>query len=100
MDDDGQRLHWTSTCPDRVQVHDFRNKVYAMKWCPNCQVVFDRDLSASTNIYRILEQYMASDGDIDSRPAAMSRGQVVEEPVNEVEEEDELETDDDDEALL
>lgn len=43
---------------------------------------------------------MASDGDIDSRPAAMRRGQVVEEAVNEVEEEDELETDDDDEALL
>lgn len=42
---------------------------------------------------------MANDGDIESRPAAMSRGQV-QEVDNEVEEEDELETDDDDEELL
>ena len=43
---------------------------------------------------------MASNGDIDSRPAAMTRGQVVQEAVNEVEEEEKMETDDDDEALL
>ncbi|KAJ8656592.1 hypothetical protein O0I10_007669 [Lichtheimia ornata] len=99
MDENGARLHWTSICPGREQVHDFRNKVYALKWCPNCQFVFDRDINASTNIHRIFELYMANDGGIESRPAAMSRGQV-QEVVNEVEEEDELETDDDDEELL
>ena len=44
---------------------------------------------------------MDNDGDIHSRPAAMSRGEVQQaEEVEEVEEEEEMETDDDDEALL
>ncbi|KAJ8656147.1 hypothetical protein O0I10_008160 [Lichtheimia ornata] len=96
LDDDGQRLHWTSTCNDRVQVDDFRNNVYALKWCPTCQTVFDRDIGASSNIHFIFELYMLSDGELDSRPPAMQRGQV-QDVVDEVEAEDEMETDEDDE---
>lgn len=64
-------------------------------------VVFNRidrrsietSVQAQAYIYRIFGQYMASDGDIDSRPAAMSRGQM-----QQADEEDEMETEDDDEA--
>ncbi|KAG2217035.1 hypothetical protein INT45_003991 [Circinella minor] len=70
----GEALNPTSRCDDLVDVVGYRRNVYTLKFCEVCHLLLNHDLHGGRNIGRILLAYIQSNGDINSRPAALSRG--------------------------
>ncbi|CAO0801449.1 unnamed protein product [Mucor circinelloides] len=79
LDEEGNIIHLSSQCPDR-RLFRQNNTIYSLKLCTQCPVnrnndlYWQRDINAATNIRSILVEYINSNFNIGSRPAALSRG--------------------------
>ncbi|RCH90497.1 hypothetical protein CU097_010712 [Rhizopus azygosporus] len=80
LDEEGRILHWSSRCPERRAVRQ-NNIIYPLKLCNQCPVngnndlYWQRDVNVATNIRSVLIEYIRSNFNIHSQPAALSRGQ-------------------------
>ncbi|KAG2206207.1 hypothetical protein INT45_000990, partial [Circinella minor] len=74
LDDEKDNLVPTSQCDNAQDAVGFRRNVYALKFCDECDLLLDRDINGARNIGRILLAYIESNGDVNSRPLALSRG--------------------------
>ncbi|KAI8356100.1 hypothetical protein EDC96DRAFT_597502 [Choanephora cucurbitarum] len=72
-------LHRTSQCPQKRRIDN--RAIYPLKLCPqfptnnNAGLFWNRDVNAAANIRSILVEYIRSDYVLESRPAALTRGQ-------------------------
>ncbi|CEI90553.1 hypothetical protein RMCBS344292_04875 [Rhizopus microsporus] len=80
LDEEGRILHWSSRCPESRVVRQ-NNIIYPLKLCNQCPVngnndlYWKRDVNAAANIRSVLIEYIRSNFNIRSLPAALSRGQ-------------------------